>query len=280
VITSADSFTMLVGTESGINITATGNPTIIGSLSSVTEGGQPVGLPSGLVFEKFSNAGIDRLFGTPQAGTGGVYSLVISARNSLWTTTQNFTLTIDEAPKITSPTFTTAIENTPFSFVVTSHGFPNPAQSMTGDLPAGLGFVDNGNGTATISGTAEVGSGGVYVITLAARNAYGSTTQSFKITVDEAPTITSPDNFTMTVGQESGINITADGYPTGTATETGTLPAGVTFEKFNSQGVARLFGTPQAGTAGVYDITINLTTPEGSTSQPFTLTVVDFAVAD
>jgi hypothetical protein len=42
------------------------------------------------------------LTGTPDAGTGGVYNLVLEADNSVGTDTQGFTLTVNEAPAITS----------------------------------------------------------------------------------------------------------------------------------------------------------------------------------
>jgi len=36
---------------------------------------------------------------------------------------------------------------------VTTTGVPTPALTYTGTLPTGIGFKDNGNGTATISGS-------------------------------------------------------------------------------------------------------------------------------
>ena len=42
------------------------------------------------------------LGGTPMPGTGGVYTLTITASNGASTGTQTFTLTINQAPAITS----------------------------------------------------------------------------------------------------------------------------------------------------------------------------------
>ena len=53
-------------------------------------------------------------------------------------------------------------------------------------------FTDNGNGTATLSGTPASGTGGSYPITITATNSVGGVTQSFTLTNAEAPTITSP----------------------------------------------------------------------------------------
>ena len=43
------------------------------------------------------------------------------------------------------------------SYTVTTTGYPAPTITETGALPAGLTFTDNGNGTATISGTPATG---------------------------------------------------------------------------------------------------------------------------
>ena len=69
--------------------------------------------------------------------------------------TQSFTLTVNQAtrPAITSATSTTFTVGTAGSFTVTTTGFPTPTLSETGALPSGVTFTDNGNGTATLSGT-------------------------------------------------------------------------------------------------------------------------------
>ena len=62
-------------------------------------------------------------------------------------------------------------------------------------------FVDNGNGTATLSGTPAAGTGGTYPLTITASNGVGTpATQSFTLTVNQAPAITSANSTTFTVG--------------------------------------------------------------------------------
>lgn len=73
------------------------------------------------------------------------------------------------------------------SFTVTTSGYSSPTLTETGNLPAGVSFVDNANGTATISGTPGSASGGVYTITIDAGDASGSSSQSFTLTVGAAP---------------------------------------------------------------------------------------------
>ena len=77
------------------------------------------------------------------------------------------------APAFTSATTATVTAGTPFSFEVDTTGTPVPSITEAGTLPAGLTFVDNGNGTATIAGTAAVGTTGTFPIALGAKSYVG-----------------------------------------------------------------------------------------------------------
>ena len=68
-------------------------------------------------------------------------------------------------------------------------------------------------------------------------------TQSFALTVHQAPAITSAASAAATVGTAFTFTVQATGYPTPTLARTGTLPAGVSF-KANSNGTATFSGTP------------------------------------
>ena len=53
-------------------------------------------------------------------------------------------------------------------------------------------FVDNGDGTATLAGTPAAGTGGTYPLTITAANSVlPDATQSFTLTIAQAPAITS-----------------------------------------------------------------------------------------
>ncbi len=66
-----------------------------------------------------------------------------------------FNAVANAAATITSPDSANVVAGTAFSFTVTTDGVPTPTVSKgLGRLPAGLSFVSNANGTATISGTA------------------------------------------------------------------------------------------------------------------------------
>src|SRR6185312_5949755 len=106
------------------------------------------------------------------------------------------------SPTITSGSSTTFTAGTAGSFTVTATGTPAPSLTESGSLPGGVTFHDNGNGTATLSGTAS--SPGTFLITISATNAVGSpATQSFTLTVNpasQAPSITSTNSTTFTAG--------------------------------------------------------------------------------
>jgi len=48
------------------------------------------------------------------------------------------------------------------TFTIKSTGFPVPALAEVGTLPSGVTFEDNGDGTATLTGTPVVLTGGIY----------------------------------------------------------------------------------------------------------------------
>src|SRR5208337_4264965 len=155
------------------------------------------------------------------------------------------------------------------TFVMTATGNPTPSITEAGTLPTGVTFVDNGNGTATLSGVANTP--GAYPITFTASNGIGSNaTQNFTLNIQQAPAITSANSTTFTVGSAGTFSVTATGFPAPTLSQTGTLPNGVTF----TPGTGTLAGTPAAGTAGTYPITITASNGVGSNAtQNFTLTV-------
>jgi hypothetical protein len=87
------------------------------------------------------------------------------------------------------------------------------------------------------------------------------------------PVITSGATVMFQTGRAGRFTITATGVPTPSLTETGSVPAGITFTPAGD-GTATLAGTPAAGTGGSYKLTItasNGVSPDNS--QTFTLVV-------
>jgi hypothetical protein len=259
--TSIGTATFQVGVLNSFTVLTSGFP-----VSGIVETGS---LPSGLTFIDNGN-GTATISGTPAVGSTGSYSVALVAQNGVSpNASQSFTLVVDQLPAITSAATATFQSSMTSSFTVTTTGFPTAAITESGALPTGVTFVDNGNGTATLAGTPTAG--GVFNLTITAANAVTpNATQSFTLTVNQTPTFTSATGATFQVGTPGSFSVATNGFPTATLTETGGLPAGVTFVN-NGNGTATLAGTPSAN--GIYGITLNASSTSGAAAQSFTLTV-------
>ncbi len=268
-ITSGTSATFTVGTTGAFSVITTGNPA-----ATITESGA---LPSGVTFTD-PPGGMGSFAGTPATGTQGSYPITITASNGVSpNASQSFTLTVNPAtaaPAITSASSMTFPVGSAGTFTVTTTGLPTAA--LTDDsspaLPPGVTFKDNGNGTATLSGTPAAGSQGTYTLTITAANSAGTATQSFVLTVNSGLAITSASSATATTGTAFSFTVTTSGTPAPTLTHAGTLPSGITFTA-GTNGTATLAGTAAATSGGTYPITFTAKNSTGTTSQAFTLTV-------
>jgi putative cofactor-binding repeat protein len=236
-------------------VTATGSPS-----PTLSESGA---LPSGVTF----NAATGVLSGTP--ATGGTYPITFTAQNGVGTNaTQNFTLTVNQVPAITSTNNTTFTVGTAGTFTVTATGSPSPILTEFGALPAGVTF---NAATGILAGTPAAGTGGTYPVTLTAHNGVGADAmQSFTLIIGQAAAITSANTVTYYIGAQDSFTVTATGVPAPSLSEAGTLPTGLVFNP--SSGI--LSGAPATGTAGNYSITFtahNSFSPDAT--QSFTLTV-------
>ena len=150
--------------------------------------------------------------------------------------------------------------------------------------PGTVTFSSGGNSvcSATLSsGSASCSTnslaGGAYVVDATYSPGsvdYSSTTSSNKVnlTVDQAPSITSGNSATFTVGTTGNFQVTANGYPVPAITDsysgcTTNLPNGVTFS------AGAISGTPANGTVNPYAVCLNATNSAGSYTEQFTLTV-------
>lgn len=107
-----------------------------------------------------------------------------------------FTFTV-APPTITSAASTAFTVGTLGAFTTTTNPGVDPAgdgmvtlSAPANELPGGVTFADNGNGTAAIGGTPSPGTSGVYVVTITASNGVApNATQNFVLTVLDVPSI-------------------------------------------------------------------------------------------
>jgi hypothetical protein len=177
------------------------------------------------------------------------------------------TVTID-LPGTHPYTFTSAdnvtfIDGQPNTFLVTVTGKPTPALSVTGDLPAGVTFQDNGNGTGVLSGTPGPNTSGNYALVFSAdKNKPHSSSQNFTLTVTcPGVSVVNPAVTTGTAGTPFSQTFTQNGGtpPVNFTINSGTLPPGLTL---SSSGV--LSGTPTG--SGTFPITVKVTDVGGCTA--------------
>src|SRR5262249_28612500 len=279
--TSANASTFVVGQLGTFSVTTNGVPN-----AAFTAAGAI--LPSGVTFTDNGN-GTATLAGTPATGTNGTYPFTITANNGIGgPVTQNFTLTVNNpsTPIITSAASTTFNVGALGSFTVTTMASPAVTViSEVGGLPAGVTFVNNNNGTATLSGRPATRTAAIYPIPTTASNGGGpanQTTQNFTLTVGPiaggAPTITSANTTTFVVTLPDTFTITTTGTPTPAITQTGPLPFGVSFVD-NGNGTATLGGNAVAGTAGLHPVTITASNTAGVAIQNVTLLIANNVTA-
>ena len=235
-------------------------------------------VPTGMSFVDNHN-GTATLAGEPTVGGEGVAHITAVAGDVV--RTQDLNITVEFEPQFTSPDHAQFTAGSPASFTVTTVGFPTPIISAS-SVPAGMELQDNGNGTATLSGTPNPP--GTYTFDIAAANQAGAAEQIFTMVVTPTGSpFTSPDHVTFTYGQPNTFTITTDhdrelifaectlpGHP---------WPAGLHLTD-NGNGTATITWTPtalgdftlcvqavQAGGPGIWtqDLTVTVTaTPPGA----------------
>jgi hypothetical protein len=263
-ITSKASFDVTAGKASSFTVTTTGSPT-----PKLTESGA---LPPGILFHDNGN-GTATISGTPPANTSGTYKVSITASNGVGSpAVQQMSVVVaspQSAPQITSKSTLEMPAGEHEALTVTTSGSPVPKLSESGVLPPDVGFHDNGNGTATISGTVPANAMGIYRVTVTASNGVGSpAVQQLTLVVSgvaAAPRVTSPSTFNVVAGRFNSFVVTATGSPAPAITELGTLPPGMVFHD-NGNGTASISGSPPPNVAGTYRVTIIASNSAGTSA--------------
>ncbi len=109
-------------------------------------------------------------------GTLGSHTFTAQVQDSATNTNQkivSYSVVPPPAPpSISGPSSATFAVGTPGAVNFNATGYPIPSFSELGALPAGVTFVDHGNGTATLSGAATAS--GIFPIVIRAQNTAGS----------------------------------------------------------------------------------------------------------
>jgi hypothetical protein len=250
--------------------------------AEVTEGDDVTGLP---IAADFSDADGDTIYysvsGLPD-GTGlaidpltgeisgtpnnedflaSEITVTVTASDGSLTATDTFALTVNNdnnGPSFTSTEITAATQDVLYSYAITAEDPDLDAMTITAPtLPAWLTFVDNGDGTATLSGTPDFADVGDHVVKLNVTDGELTDVQNFTITVanvNDAPVFTSTPLTAATEGTEYSYTITVVDPDLDAVTITApTLPAWLTFAD-NGDGTATLVGTPTGAEVGDHPV--------------------------
>src|SRR5712692_5387718 len=265
-ITSLNNTTFKVGTAGTFTVIASGFPA-----STFTESGP---LPSGVTFN--GNTGV--LSGTPAANTIGTYPITFTASNGIGSdTTQNFTLTVNQAP--TTTTVASSINPSVFgqSVTLTATVSVNPPGAGT---PTGTVTFKDGSATITCNGGSQTVSSGQATCTTTSLsggahntitavysgdgNFSTSTSANLSQTVSKAPTTTAvtssvnPSLSGQSVTFTATISVTApgSGTPTGTVQfKNGASNLGTAQNVSTTNGVTTATFNTSALAVGSYSIT-------------------------
>lgn len=270
-ITSINNATFIPGQANSFTFTATGVPSSNFALTACN-----AALPVTIAITNNGN-NTGTLAGNPTVAQGGTYICTLTASNGFGSdATQQFTLNLGLPPTFTSANSTTFATGAAGTFSVTTTATPATTSiTQTGTLPSGVAFAYASGLSATLAGTPAAGTGGTYPITLTAGNGIPpNSTQSFTLTVNQAPAVTSANSLTCIVGVACSLPITASGFPLPTIAIGGAaLPGGIAYAA-GTPGNGTLSGTPTAGGVGTYALTFTAsssTTPNAV--QNFTLNV-------
>jgi hypothetical protein len=209
--------TFVAGASNSFTVTTTGATTPV-EFVFVPNG---LGMdPSWLSFHD-NGDGTGVLTGTPPEGTSGsvmfyLYAIANVPGSGAFQNNNNFnptfTINVNNQPTFLTPTTATFTVGDPGSFTITTNQTSGTITD-SGALPNDIEFTDNGNGTATISGTPAAGAGGVTTLQLSIVGNTGTGTQALNIQVNEKVAFTSAPYANFYVGQENSFAVQVSGYP-------------------------------------------------------------------
>jgi len=159
--------TVTAGQSATFTASASGSPTPTVQWQVSTDGGKSFSNITGATSTTLT------LTNVSFALNGHEYRAVFTNSAGSATTTAAV-LTVQTAPAFTSGNSATFTVGQGGSFTVTTVGSPTPTLTVSGVLPSGVTFTNNGNGTAGLHGIPAPGTSGTYYFTIRAHNGIGS----------------------------------------------------------------------------------------------------------
>ena len=200
---------------------------------------------------------------TPVLANWGPHAATFTARDgSGQQVTHTLNFVINSAPSFTSQPSGLALtvgQTFTYNIVTTDPDLPygDVLAVLAPTLPAWLTLVDNGNGTATLSGTATTAQIGTHRVVLEAEdtyhhgNSYGSVLQQFNITVAGAPTC----NLQLAT---TSTNVSCNGLANGSIQLSATgAAAPFTFAWSGPAGYTSAAQSPTGLAAGTYSVSVH-----------------------
>ncbi len=231
--------------------------------------------------------------------TGGdnVYNVQVSVDDGMGgSDVQDISVTVtdaNDAPAITSTAITSVLEDDAYSYTITALDEDADGVSLSAPtLPAWLSFTDNGDGTATLSGTPSNDEVGIHAVVIEASDGSLLDTQSFNLTVintNDAPEITS-DGAGVTAAVNAVENQTAVTTVTADDVDIGDVPTfsitggadSTLFSIDTNTGVLTFASAPDYEVPGdangdsVYEVEVTADDSNGGTDmQAISITVTD-----
>ena len=246
------------------------------------------GLPAGLALGA-NGDGTATISGTPS--TAGTFAVTVSVTDGAYTTYQIFDLVVqpgatNHPPVIVTESLPNATAGSAYSALVTATDEDNDVIALSiGSKPEWLGFTDQGDGTASLSGAPPVGSEGILQLEFLADDGADQTPKTLSLTIlpkpNTAPQISAIADLTISANTATGalaFTIADDESDaaalivSGTSSDQTLVPDGNI--AFSGSGASRVVTvTPAANESGIAVITLTVSDGVLSAEEQFTLTV-------
>ncbi|MCW9709176.1 beta strand repeat-containing protein, partial [Fodinibius salsisoli] len=224
--------------------------------------------------------GTASLGGTPGPEDMGEVSVELQVSDGTVTATQSFTISVSNTnrpPVFDSSPVTAGKEGENYSYTVKASDPDGDGLSFSGvEIPVWANLQDNGDGTATLSGTPGPDDMGEVQVELEVSDGTDMATQSFTITVDNtnrAPVFDSQPVTSAKEGEAYSYAIQASD-PDGdkVSLSAAELPDWADLQD-NGDGTATLSGTPGPDDMGEVSVELEVSDGTATASQSFTITV-------